>query len=188
MSATRQRPLFSPSRRPPAVAVAAPLSPPPPKVEAPQKPQLRLVGTVIGSTGSIGVFTDQATKEIVRLRIGEGHDGWILHAIDEREATFERDRREVTLALPGRNGIQQQGTTIPALAVVAPQPSASMQAQKARPVPSPAQLVSPPVPPPRIKPGGSPQRAASRTALQNPPAAAWLDGDGQMVSAPPRER
>jgi general secretion pathway protein N len=186
LSATRERPLFSPSRHPPAVTIAAPPPSQPPKVEAPQKPQLRLVGTVIGSTGSIGVFTDQATKKIVRLRIGEGHDGWILHAIDEREATFERDRHEVTLALPGRNGMEQQVTTVPPLAVVAPQPSASMQAQKAPPVPS--QLVSPPVPPPWMNQGGSPQRAASRTALQNPPAAAWLDADGQMVDPPPSER
>jgi general secretion pathway protein N len=182
LSATLERPLFSPSRRPPAVAaVAAPPPPPPPKAEAPEQPQLSLVGTVIGATGSIGVFTDQATKEIVRLGIGERHDGWILHAIDERAATFERDRREVTLALPGRNGIEQQGTTIPALAAVAPQPSASMQAQTVPTVPPPRQ----PVRPPWMNP---PQRAGSRTALQNPPAATWLDGDGQMVSPPPRER
>jgi general secretion pathway protein N len=170
------------------MVVAAPPSPPPPKAQAPEQPQLSLVGTVIGSTGSIGVFTDQATKEVVRLRTGEGHDGWILHAIDEREATFERDRREVTLTLPGRNGMQQQGTTIPAPAGAAPQPSVSRQAQKAPPVLSPGQLVSPPVRPPWMNQGGSPQQAASRTALQNPPAPIWLEGDGQMVGRPPREK
>jgi general secretion pathway protein N len=181
LSATRERPLFSPSRRPPAVAVAAP--PPPPQAHAPDQPQLGLVGTVIGSTGSIGVFTDQATKAIVRLRIGEGHDGWILHAIDARAATFERDRREVTLVLPGRAGMEQQGTVIPALVA----PPAGIKA-KAPPVPPPRPRVGPPVRPPWMDQGGSPQRAESRTALQNPSAAAWLDGDGQMVSPPPRER
>jgi general secretion pathway protein N len=183
LSATRERPLFSPSRRPPALVVAAPPPPPPPKPEPPQQPQLSLVGTVMGSTGSIGVFSDHTTKEIVRLRIGEGHDGWILHAIDERRATFERDQREVTLVLPGRNGLEQQGTR----AAVAVQPSASM-AQKALPVPPPRQRASPPVQPPWMKEGGSPQRAASRTTLQNPSVATWLDGDGQMISPPPRER
>jgi general secretion pathway protein N len=86
---------------------------------------------VIGSAGRIGVFTDQATKAVVRLRIGEGHDGWILHAIDEREATLGRDQREVTLALPGHNSMGQ--TTIPVPTVVEPQPSASLQAPPVRP-------------------------------------------------------
>jgi general secretion pathway protein N len=138
---------------------------------------------VIGSTGSIGVFTDQATRAIVRLRIGEGHNGWILHAIDARAATLERNRREVTLVLPGRNGVEQQETIIPALVA----PPAGMQA-KAPPVPPPGPPARAPVRPPWMDQGGSPQRAASRTALHNPPEAAWLDGDGQMVSPPPRER
>jgi len=164
------------------VAVAAPPPPPPPQPHAPDEPQLSLVGTVIGSTGSIGVFTDQATKAIVRLRVGEGHDGWILHAIDARAATFKRDRREVTVVLPGHKG--EQGTVVPALVG----PPARVQAQKAAPVPPrPGPRVSP-VRPPWMDQGGSPQRAASRTALQNPAAAAWLDGDGQIVSPPPSER
>jgi general secretion pathway protein N len=130
MPATRERPLFSPSRRSPPVALAVPPAPPPPKVEAPEQPRLSLVGTVIGSAARIGVFTDQATKAVVRLRIGEGHDGWILHSIEEREATLERDRREVTLALPGRKGV---GRTSPVPTAVAPQPSASLQAPPVRP-------------------------------------------------------
>ena len=176
LSATRERPLFSPSRRPPSVAVAVPPPPPPPpKVEAPEQPQLSLVGTVIGSAGRIGVFTDQATKAVVRLSIGEGHDGWILQAIDEREATLERDRRDVTLALPSRNGMEQQGTTIPALAAVAPQPSASLQTPPAgAPQPSASLQASPAVAPQpsaslQTPPAGAPQPSAS---LQASPAGA----------------
>ena len=172
LSATRERPLFSPSRRPPSVAVAVPPPPPPPppKVEAPEQPQLSLVGTVIGSAGRIGVFTDQATKAVVRLSIGEGHDGWILQAIDEREATLERDRRDVTLALPSRNGMEQQGTTIPALAAVAPQPSASLQTPPAgAPQPSASLQASPAVAPQpsaslQASPAGAPQPSASLQA------------------------
>jgi general secretion pathway protein N len=186
LSATRERPLFSPSRRPPAVAVAAPppSALPPPPAPPPAELKLTLVGTVIGSAGSIGVFSDPANKATVRLRVGEGHDSWILRAIDAHAAKFERDRREVTLVLPGRNGLAQQGTVIPAL--VAP---VGLQA-KAPPGPAPAPpgpRVNPPVRPPWMDQGSSPQRAASRTALENPPAAAWLDDEGQMVSPPPGE-
>jgi general secretion pathway protein N len=124
-------------------------------VEAPEQPRLNLVGTVIGSAGRIGVFTDQATKAVVRLRIGEGHDGWILHAIDEREATLERDRREVTLALPSRNGMGP--TTIPVPTAVAQAPAASLQA------PQPAASLQAPQPAASLQ---APQPAAS---LQAPP-------------------
>lgn len=182
LSATRERPLFSPSRRPPVVAVVpAPPRPSPQRPAESEQPHLSLVGTVIGSTGSIGIFTDQATKAIVRLRIGEGYAGWILHAIDERAATLERDRRKVTLALPGRNGMAQQGTIIPVLAA-----PPAVQAQKALPVPSPR--VAPSVRPPWMDQGELPRQGASRTALQNPPAAAWLDDDAELVSPPPKEQ
>src|SRR5205085_12702922 len=73
LSATRERPLFTPSRRPPAPAiagpppvepVAAPAAPPP----EPDRPQLTLVGAVAGDSGGIAIFIDQATNDVVRLR------------------------------------------------------------------------------------------------------------------------
>jgi general secretion pathway protein N len=104
LSATRERPLFSPSRRPPAPAVvAAPRVPvvtrPPPKPE-PDHPLLTLVGTVAGETGGIGIFLDQATNNVIRLRTGENHTGWILRSVQGREASFEKDHQTATLALP----------------------------------------------------------------------------------------
>jgi len=58
LTATRDRPLFSASRRPPPpavvpVAVAPPPPPPPPPTE-PEKPNLILVGTVVGDANSFG--------------------------------------------------------------------------------------------------------------------------------------
>jgi hypothetical protein len=104
LSNTRERPLFSPSRRPPPPVVASAPSPPPTRaiarpLESP-RPQLSLIGTVIGSNESIGIFVDEASKAPVRLRVGEAHQGWMLRTVQGREITLENGRETVTLALP----------------------------------------------------------------------------------------
>ncbi len=104
LTATRERPIFLPSRRAPAPAVAGP----PPVVPtpivappaAPDRPSLTLVGAVIGSNEGIAIFLDTATNNVIRLRTGEGHNGWILQSIKGREATFQRNRETATFALP----------------------------------------------------------------------------------------
>jgi hypothetical protein len=106
LSGTRERPIFSPSRRPPPpVVVGAPyVAPvatrPAPKRAQPERPQLLLVGTVVGELEGIGVFVDQATKDVVRLRIGDEHQGWMLRSVQRREATLEKDRETAILTLP----------------------------------------------------------------------------------------
>jgi hypothetical protein len=105
LESTRERPIFSPSRRPPPPVIVGP-SPPTvaaraaPKPAEPQRPQLSLVGTVIGERESIAVFIDETTKNAVRLRTGEDHNGWTLRSVEGREATLERDGESATLALP----------------------------------------------------------------------------------------
>ncbi len=106
---TRERPLFVPSRRPPAPAVVAARPPPakPPPPAAPEQLTLSLVGIVIGANEGIAIFTDNTTHDIVRLRTGEGHRGWILRSVAGREAVFERDNRTIAVALPAINGDQK---------------------------------------------------------------------------------
>jgi general secretion pathway protein N len=113
LSVTRQRPIFSPSRRPPPpAAVAAPNFPPPPpavvKPAEPDHPLLSLVGTIVGKTESIGVFVDGVTQEVVRLRTGQDHAGWTLRSVQGREAAFEKGAQTATLALPPP-GAEQAG-------------------------------------------------------------------------------
>jgi general secretion pathway protein N len=108
LTATRERPLFSSSRRPPPAPVAAaPVmqtrAPPPPAPRVPERPRLSLVGTVGGEQG-IAVFVDQATQAIVRLRPGEGHDGWVLRAVGGRDVTLQSDRDTAILSLPRPDG------------------------------------------------------------------------------------
>jgi general secretion pathway protein N len=43
---------------------------------------------------------DEATRDIVRLRTGENHDGWVLRSVRGREATLEKGPETAILALP----------------------------------------------------------------------------------------
>jgi general secretion pathway protein N len=106
LSIARDRPLFTPSRRPPAPAVVAPTPVVQPKVVVrppePEHPNLALIGTVVSETESIGVFLDQATHGFVRLKTGEGHSGWTLRSVKAREVTLEKGPQMETLRLPTR--------------------------------------------------------------------------------------
>jgi general secretion pathway protein N len=100
LATTRERPIFSPSRRPPPVVAAAPAQAPPPKPARVERPQLALVGTVGGEEESFGIFVDQATKAALRLKVGEDYQGWKLRAVQGREVTLERDQQTTILSLP----------------------------------------------------------------------------------------
>jgi general secretion pathway protein N len=102
LTATRERPIFSPTQRPPApppepTPAAEPPAPPP--VE-PEQPLLTLVGTATGETDNVAVVIDQATKNLIRLHIGEAVSSWHLRSVDPRAMTVEKDNRRVTLTLP----------------------------------------------------------------------------------------
>jgi general secretion pathway protein N len=100
LSATRERPIFSPSRRPPAPpAVAAVTNPAPPAPPKPQRPPLALVGTIVGEAAEIGVFIEENTRQMVRLRVGAGHEGWILRLVTAQGVRLENSDQAVTLTL-----------------------------------------------------------------------------------------
>jgi hypothetical protein len=104
LTATRERPLFTASRRPPASPVAPepPAEPPPPPPAEPERPLLTLVGTVTGELQKVAVVQDQTTKSLVRLHVGEAVSGWFLRSIDARGVTVEKNNQTVTVALPPR--------------------------------------------------------------------------------------
>jgi len=110
LSATRERPIFLPSRRAPAPAVAAAYveppktAPPPPE---PDRPALRLVGVVTGTADGFAVFISDTTRDIIRLKTGEGHEGWILRSVKAREAVLEKNRRSAVIELPQPAGSQK---------------------------------------------------------------------------------
>jgi hypothetical protein len=105
LSTTRERPIFSPSRRPPPPATPTYVAPVaikrPEKPAEPERPAVSLLGTVIGDADRLGVFIETATGTMVRMRVGEDHQGWVLRLIKAREVTLVKDRELVAvLELP----------------------------------------------------------------------------------------
>ena len=103
LSATRERPLFRPSRRPPLpVPAGVPTPASAPVVIAPaalEPPPFDLVGSVVGKHDAIVLLRNRAKGEVVRLHTGEEAEGWRAVSIGLRSVTLERDGREETLAL-----------------------------------------------------------------------------------------
>ena len=107
LSATRDRPLFSASRRPPIVAL--PIVAPPPKQEAlapppPERPLLTLVGTIVSRKASVAMLQGANTEAISRLRVGQENNGWRVQGIDLRSIVVEKGPQSVRLDLPRPDG------------------------------------------------------------------------------------
>ena len=103
LSGTRDRPIFSSSRRPPPPAVAPAAVPnvaAVPKPKDPERPLLSLVGTIASGDEGFAIFLEQSNKAALRLKVGEDYQGWRLRSVQGREATLEKDQQAVTLALP----------------------------------------------------------------------------------------
>ena len=103
LSVTRERPIFSTSRRPPQQAVAAPsadqVAPPPPPSAGPEHPALALIGAVVGDSDAIAVFLDRTSQKIVRLRQGDTHAGWEVRSVRGREVTLKKADQTETLSI-----------------------------------------------------------------------------------------
>jgi hypothetical protein len=106
LTATRDRPLFSVSRRPPALAVQ--LAPPPPQapnpapaaLAPPERPALKLIGTIVSPTTGVAMLRDPATRAVTRLREGEATSGWRLKTVKLRSVIVEKGEQSVILSLP----------------------------------------------------------------------------------------
>jgi general secretion pathway protein N len=146
LSNTRERPIFSPSRRPPPaqnpIAVAAPPAPPPPPPRV-ERPPLTLVGTVAGDSESFGIFVDKASSTALRLKVGEDYQGWRLSVVQGRDVSLERDQQTVVLSLP------EPGTETASVAAARGVPAPIMPPPAPMLPPSPSIMPAPmPVMPP----------------------------------------
>jgi hypothetical protein len=153
LSATRERPIFSPSRRPPPSAVVGPVvapvaTRPAPKPAEPERPQLSLVGTIASEIEGIGVFIDQTTKKALRLKIGEGHQGWVLRSVQGREARLQKGGATAIIGLPSPGGkeagsVQLLAETQPAEAAASAGTVNPFAAVNSNSLPAPASSVRP---------------------------------------------
>jgi hypothetical protein len=105
---TRDRPLFSASRRPPVVA--PPVAPPPPQKQealapAPlERPLATLVGTIVSREASFAMLQGSNADAISRLRVGQQNDGWLIRGIGLRSIVVEKGAESVELNLPRPEG------------------------------------------------------------------------------------
>ena len=96
LAATRERPIFAPTRRPrPTVVRSVPTQAP-----LSAQPPLALVGAIAGENEGIAIFLDGTTKGVIRLKTGESHAGWMLQAVKPREAVLQKEQKNAILTLP----------------------------------------------------------------------------------------
>ena len=105
LSATRERPLFAPTRRPP------PPPPPPPapvvqQVETPPvpPPTLMLLGIVTEADGARAMVRTQSSNKVVRARLGDEIGGWKVTQIETRRLVLSHDDRSFGYTLFERMG------------------------------------------------------------------------------------
>jgi hypothetical protein len=132
------------------------------------------VGTVSSETWGIGVFLDQTTNTIIRLKIGQDHAGWILRSIQGREASFEKDQRTATLALPARSSALSPAKQVLAMGQAGGTWTDGDGQQITAPSATMSQSAASPGPP--LLPASTMGQAGGTT---------WTDGDGQQVTLPP---
>jgi general secretion pathway protein N len=100
LSATRERPLFAPSRRPPdppapaappSVVVASPTPPPEP-------PAITFYGVVMEPDGARALARGPS-NESLRLRVGDEVGGWSVTGVDRRRLVLTLGERSETFSL-----------------------------------------------------------------------------------------
>jgi hypothetical protein len=116
LSATRERPLFSPTRRPPPrppPVVVAPEPPPPP----PPPPDVALFGIVMDGDEVHAVVRAGPAAKIMRVRVGDDIGGWKVAQIDGRRLILSLDDRIATFLMfagNSANGAPRTGPEAPA--------------------------------------------------------------------------
>ena len=114
LSATRERPLFSPTRRslpPPPVVAAAPEPPPPP---APP-PNVALFGIVMDGDEARAVVRAGPAEKIRRVGIGDDIGGWKVAQIEDRRLVLALDGRIATFMMFAGNSAPRPGAEPPSI-------------------------------------------------------------------------
>lgn len=111
LSATRDRPLFAPSRRPPpapaaSVVRAVEATPIPP-------PSVVLLGIVTEADEARAMVRTDASGKVVRARLGDEIGGWKVTQIEPRRLVLSIDDRSVSFSLFARTGAKAAASRVP---------------------------------------------------------------------------
>jgi hypothetical protein len=66
----------------------------------PERPDLKLIGTILSPATSVALLRDPATQAVTRLRVGEATSGWRLKTVSLRSAVVEKGEQSAILGLP----------------------------------------------------------------------------------------
>jgi general secretion pathway protein N len=131
LSATRDRPLFSPSRRPPPVIEATPAPPPPrlPPVVPLPPPNLTFFGT-FESNEQLGANVQTGGNAAI-VRFGSYIEGWRVTEISRHRLVLSLDDRTAVFTLFGSKGPASQLTINHTMRAGEPQPRLEVAGQNA---------------------------------------------------------
>ena len=96
LQATRERPLFSPTRRPPEIAAEPEAAPP--ITESVSLP-FELTGIALGDEIRIAILHNKTTNEELRVREGDKVDDWMLETVADRFILLRGDGRRLRVWL-----------------------------------------------------------------------------------------
>jgi general secretion pathway protein N len=101
LSATRERPLFSPTRQPPPKPVAAAMAvraePPPPPAPPPSLVVLGIISE--NGEGSAAVRAADKGGKVLRVRTGDDVGGWKIDRIEPRRLVLTSGERSVDFSM-----------------------------------------------------------------------------------------
>jgi hypothetical protein len=129
-SATRDRPLFSPTRRPPLPPPVLVAAPPPP----PLPPNVALLGVIMDGEQAQAVVRAGPTEKVLRVSIGDDIGGWKVGQIEERKLVLLLNGRTATFTMFSGNNVKHRPNAI----VAAPPPNANQNGpnESASPIPA----------------------------------------------------
>jgi general secretion pathway protein N len=96
LTATRERPLFSPTRRPPPPPVLVDQGRPAPP---PDPPNLALLGIVKDLSGGSAIIRSKSSDKVLRVRVGDKVDSWKVGQVEERKLVLSLDGRSTVFTL-----------------------------------------------------------------------------------------
>ena len=112
LSETRDRPLFSTTRRPPpaeGAVVAASKTSVEDKPPGPEVPPFVLKGTVLGSNDRVAVLFDPTTNRTSQLRLGKSDSGWTVLNVSPRSIVLRKGELLTTSGAPAAGRAHHEG-------------------------------------------------------------------------------